>query len=89
MKRVHVKIHGIVQGVFFRQHVKELASSLGIKGWIKNITRDVEAVFEGSEEDINKMVNFCREGPDSAEVDNLEIKEEEYVGGFDGFEIRY
>ena len=53
MSRVHILIHGAVQGVFFRSHVAELASELNIKGWVRNTNNHVEAVFEGKEEAVS------------------------------------
>jgi len=90
MKRVRVFIYGDVQGVFFRAHIKEKALMLDLTGYVKN--RDdgsVEAVFEGEDSDIEEMIEFCREGPRGANVEDIEIIEEEYKGEFDDFEIRY
>ena len=87
--RAHVLVSGYVQGVFFREITKRRADSVNIKGWVRN--RDdgkVEAVFEGEEQDVKVMVEFCRHGPPRAKVASEEVKWEAYVGEFDGFEIR-
>lgn len=89
MKRVHIWISGKVQGVFFRHHTKKLALELGVNGWVKNLPDGrVEAVFEGDNEKVEKMIEFCRRGPPLAEVENIEVKEEN-VKGEKGFEILY
>ncbi|MCD6590635.1 MAG: acylphosphatase [Candidatus Aenigmarchaeota archaeon] len=88
--RAHVIISGVVQGVFFRAETCNLARKLGVKGWVRNlIDGRVEAVFEGDEKAVEEMVAFCHRGPPSAEVDDVEIKWEEYKGEFDDFYIRY
>ncbi|OYT41183.1 acylphosphatase [Candidatus Pacearchaeota archaeon ex4484_26] len=89
IKRVHVFISGKVQGVFFRAFVNRNAEELQLKGWVKN-TGDgrVEAVFEGDERAIKKIIELCNEGPAGAKVENVEYKEEEPIGE-KGFEIRY
>jgi acylphosphatase len=78
MKRVHLFISGRVQGVFYRAFTKEVADSLGLKGWVRNL-RDgrVEAVFEGEEDKISIAIERCKEGPPYARVDNIEIIWEE------------
>lgn len=83
-------VSGMVQGVFFRYHTRELAQRLGVHGWVRN-TRDdqVEAVFEGEKEVVERMLNFCRRGPSGARVTNVEVKRENYRGEFSGFEVRY
>ena len=89
MKRVHVRIYGRVQGVFFRANTKEMAERLGINGWVRNVPDgSVEAVFEGDEEAIQKMIEWCHHGPPMARVDKVEIKEEEPQGE-NGFRIIY
>lgn len=76
-KRVHVFISGTVQGVFFRAFINNKAHELGLKGWVKN-TNDgkVEATFEGNEEKITEMLEFCNNGPSGAKVEGVEYNEE-------------
>ncbi len=73
---------------FYRAFTKEIADSLGLNGWVRNL-RDgrVEAVFEGDEERISIAIDRCKEGPPYARVDNIEIIWEE-PEGLNGFEIR-
>jgi len=80
MKRVHVLISGKVQGVGFRYNIYRLALLNSIKGWVKNSGNDVEAVFEGENDAINKMLKFCEKGTFLAHVDKLDIKEERVIG---------
>jgi acylphosphatase len=90
MKRVHVLISGLVQGVFFRYHIYNLCQKLGINGWVKNtVDGKVEAVFEGKEDSIDKILRFCRRGPELARVDKVEVWEEKFEDKFKTFEIRY
>jgi acylphosphatase len=83
--RRRVIVHGHVQGVFFRDGVRRLAQSAGIAGWVRNNwDGTVEAVFEGDEEAVRKLVAFCREGPRGARVSRVEVFEEppESLSGF-------
>jgi acylphosphatase len=88
MIRRHIVVRGFVQGVFFRDSVRRLASSLGVSGWVRN-TGDgaVEAVFEGEPDAVDRLVDFCRRGPRGAEVGDVELNEET-VEGLSGFSIR-
>jgi acylphosphatase len=86
--RRHVVITGRVQGVFFRDSVREQAEAHGVAGWARNRNDGaVEAVFEGSPEDVERLIDFCRTGPSRADVDDVEISEEE-PEGLSGFSIR-
>lgn len=88
--RAHVIIHGRVQGVFFRAETRNMAESLGIRGWVKNNPdRTVEAVFESDPDAVGKMLKWCRSGPPFAAVTDMDLIWEEYQGEFSGFEIRY
>ena len=90
MKRVYVRIFGRVQGVFFRFNTKKLADKLGIKGWVRNREDgSVEAVFEGKDENVDKIVEWCKRGPTLAKVERIEVKEEKYEGEFKDFEIKF
>ncbi len=89
MRRVHVLVYGDVHGVFFRHNTKLLAEKLKVKGFVRNVSGGVEAVFEGSDSAIEEMLRFCRKGPSGAVVDKVDVEEENYKGEFDSFEIRY
>ena len=81
-------VRGRVQGVFFRDSVRERAQSRGVSGWVRNRSDGaVEAVLEGAADDVDALVRFCREGPSSADVDDVEVTEEP-PEGLDGFEVR-
>jgi acylphosphatase len=87
MQRRHVIAHGYVQGVGFRDGVERAARSRGVAGWVRNRSDGtVEAVFEGEPDDVEVLVDFCREGPRGAEVERLEV-EEESVEGLSGFHV--
>lgn len=86
--RAHVFISGEVQGVFFRSSTRNQANLLGVSGWVKNTPDNrLEAVFEGDSDLVEKMLDFCREGPPGAHVDNVDVKMEKPMGE-KGFEIK-
>jgi acylphosphatase len=85
--RRRVIVHGRVQGVFFRDTARRLAEGRGVAGSIAN--RDdgtVEAVFEGPAADVEALVDFCRDGPEGAAVERIEMFEEE-PAGLEGFRV--
>jgi len=87
--RAHVFVSGRVQGVFFRATTRDRATEHGVDGWVKNLDDGrVEAVFEGSEDAVEAMVEFCHEGSPQAHVEDIEVEYEE-PEGLDDFEIRY
>jgi len=87
---MHVIISGRVQGVFFRVETQRAARRLGVTGWVRNLPDGtVEAVLEGSRGQVNAMLDWCRQGPPSARVDDLRVQEQPATGEFEGFEIRY
>jgi acylphosphatase len=85
MTRVRVIVHGRVQGVFFRDSCREQARALRVAGWVRNrMDGTVEAVFEGPEAAVERMVQWCHQGPPRAVVDEVEVTTEapEGVAGF-------
>jgi acylphosphatase len=83
-------ISGRVQGVFFRSETRYEARKRRVNGWIRNLSdQRVEAVFEGEEEDVKKLVEFCRQGPSSAKVAKIDVIWEPYSGRSNDFEIVY
>lgn len=88
--RVHVIIHGYVQGVFFRASTREKAVSLGLKGWVKNLhDGSVEALFEGDSEKLLEAVEWCRSGPPGAQVTKIDETWEDYTGEHSRFDVKY
>jgi acylphosphatase len=86
--RKRVVAHGRVQGVFFRDSTRQRADAAGVAGWIANRPDGaVEAVFEGDPDAVESLVSWMREGPRSAEVDRIEVNEEE-PEGLRGFDVR-
>ena len=75
MQRVHIIVHGTVQGVFFRAKTRNLALNLDLKGYAKNMPdRTVEVVAEGPKNKIKELIRFCKKGPEPAEVHKIDIK---------------
>jgi acylphosphatase len=87
--RAHVFISGRVQGVFFRIETRNMAVKKNVSGWVRNNSNGkVEATFEGEKEDVEKLVEFCRDGPPGARVTKINVQWEEYIGEFKDFKIR-
>jgi acylphosphatase len=87
MVRRRVIVHGRVQGVFFRDTARRLAEARGVAGSVVNrADGTVEAVFEGELEAVEALIAFCREGPRGAEVERIEVNEEE-PEGLEGFRV--
>ena len=86
--RAHVVVSGRVQGVNFRDAARRQARALGVTGWVRNRADGrVEAVFEGEEACVRRMVEWCREGPPAARVDEIDVEWRPYTGEFDSFEV--
>ncbi|HNZ65330.1 MAG TPA: acylphosphatase [Smithella sp.] len=90
MKRLHVHVRGRVQGVFFRAVTQETARGLNLTGWVRNRPDgSVEAVFEGENDPVDKMLAWCYQGPPTARVEEVLVQEEPYAGLFKNFDIQY
>ena len=91
MIKVHIKIHGTVQGVFFRAHTQEKAEQLGdVTGWVaNNADGTVEVVAEGPENKINDLIDWCHGGPSTAHVEKVDVEKLTFTGEFDDFSVRY
>lgn len=87
-ERVHLHITGRVQGVGFRANTRREARSEGVAGWVRNLSDGrVEAVFEGPEDAVDAMVEWCHHGPATASVEDVTVESEEPTG-LEGFEVR-
>lgn len=88
--RAHLLISGRVQGVYYRGFTTEIADSLGLKGWVRNLPdRRVEAVFEGERDLIETAIRKCYEGPPASRVADIDVIWEDHIEGFSDFGIRY
>jgi acylphosphatase len=89
MVRGYIKITGRVQGVAFRYYARSMASRLGVKGWIRNVINgDVEVMIEGNKESVTRMIEWCKEGPRMAYVEDLTVSWLPYTGEFLDFNIK-
>ena len=87
--RAHVYVSGKVQGVYFRATTRNTARKHGVDGWVRNLADGrVEAAFEGPEDDVESLIEFCHEGSKAARVDDVEVSYEEPQGE-DGFRVRW
>jgi len=88
--RVRLFVTGKVQGVFFRQSLKVMAKKNDIFGWVKNLKDGrVEAVLEGNEENVSRLVEWAHGGPANARVEDVEIRNEKFSAEFSKFDVLY
>lgn len=90
MVRAHLLISGHVQGVFYRATMQEVARQLGVTGWVRNLPDGrVEAVVEGEEDKVLKIIEWAHKGPRFARVEEVKVDWEQYKGEFKDFYIRW
>jgi acylphosphatase len=88
MSGCRVRIHGRVQGVFFRNWTMDKARSLGVRGWVRNrLDGSVELVAYGEDEAVEALTAACRIGPPAAQVERIEVDIVEGEGPPSGFRI--
>lgn len=87
--RVHIWVKGRVQGVGFRAHVEYHAGKIGVSGWVRNVGWDkVEAVAEGTREQIDQFIEMMKTGPRASRVDEAKVEYEDVTGEFTGFGVK-
>lgn len=87
-KRAHLYVSGRVQGVYFRQGMKETAEKNNVNGWVRNLPdKSVEAVLEGEESNVDAVIDWSNFGPPGAMVDELKVVNENNFEELVGFEI--
>ncbi len=85
----HVSVTGHVQGVFYRAWLRDEADRIGVTGWVRNCPDGrVEAHVEGYEQAVEQIVERLRQGPPTANVDDVRLWDVEPCE-FDGFEVRH
>jgi acylphosphatase len=89
-QRIRLFITGKVQGVFFRQALKVMAKKNDVFGWVKNLKDGrVEAVLEGDEEKVSRLVEWAHGGPANARVEDVDIHNEKFINEFSTFDVLY
>ncbi len=88
--RARLTVSGRVQGVFYRGNTVEQAVALSLAGEVRNMSNgDVSVVAEGDKEKIEKLIAWCRVGPEYARVDSVDVAWQEYQGEFTDFSVGY
>lgn len=88
--RARARIHGKVQGVFFRASTEREARSLGLRGWVRNRSDgSVELEAEGPRAACEALIEYCRHGPPAARVDSLQLEWIDPTGGEQDFGTRW
>jgi acylphosphatase len=86
--RYRVLISGLVQGVNFRVACQRMAWQHGVTGWVRNLGDGrVEAVFEGPDQDVQRLLDWARHGPRLAVVADVAVRTEQ-PEGLGAFSIR-
>ena len=89
MVHKNIQIFGRVQGVGFRYSARLAARNYGIKGYVRNMSDgSVYLEVEGSEDNVTRFINWCREGPDFAYIDHINITDGS-LRNFESFEVRF
>ena len=81
----HLSINGKVQGVWYRESMRQAADRLGVMGWVRNRgDGSVEAMLHGEAEAVEQLIAWAWQGPPAAAVTHIEV---EAAGGrFESFE---
>ena len=80
-KSVRLYVHGTVQGIFFKTFIKENAVRYDIKGFIRNLEDGrIEIYLEGDANNVNKMIELCKNGPKHSIIKKVEMKPESFQG---------
>ncbi len=83
------KVHGRVQGVFFRATVERYAKEIGIHGFVENREDgSVEITAQGKKEDLERLVEMIKEHPGMAEISSIETKYREVKTAHLGFKVK-
>ena len=86
---VHILVSGEVHGVCFRAETRRMADLLRLSGWVQNLpTGEVEIYAVGPKRDLEKLIQWCHHGPSRAQVTDVKLDWEKYLGLFSSFEVR-
>ncbi len=87
--RVHIRISGQVQGVYYRASASEQARVLGLVGWVRNLPGgEVELLAEGPQAQLEQLVTWCHLGPPAARVESVQADYAAASGEFHEFRVQ-
>ena len=87
--RVHLKISGRVQGVYYRASALQEAQKLGLVGWVMNCADgSVETLAEGEKAKLDQFIAWCQRGPEGARITGIDIRWAAAEHDLHGFIIR-
>ncbi len=90
MKKVRAVVIGRVQGVWFRAATRDKAKQLGVNGYVQNLVNgDVEFVAEGDDSEVDRLLQWARQGPPLARVDDVDVEILQYDNEYNDFRVRY
>ncbi len=79
--RLCVTVQGRVQGVWYRESMRRQAEALGVAGWAQNCPDGtVTAEIEGPRDQVERLVDWCRQGPPAARVDSVQSRKSSPLG---------
>ncbi len=89
MVRARLLISGVVQGVGYRYSCRREAQGRGLDGWVRNLPDGrVEALLQGTKEQVEGMIKWCYRGPSEARVSDIAVAYEDAADDLRGFGIR-
>ena len=89
-KRIHIFVAGRVQGVFFRRSTRVMAIKNNVNGLVRNLNDGrVEIIAEGETQNIDNLVTWCKTGPANSRVDEFKLLDEDFIGEFENFQVKY
>lgn len=88
--RAHIWVKGRVQAVGFRAYVEFHSLQIGVLGWVRNVGWDtVEAVAEGTQEQVDAFIEMVKKGPRASRVDEARVEYENPTGLLTGFNVKH
>jgi len=89
MKAVDARVHGTVQGVYYRTAARAEGVRLGLRGWVRNVSDGTVTLrLQGNPAAVDVMLGWCRVGPPAARVDWLDVSDAAPDEALSDFEVR-
>jgi acylphosphatase len=83
-----IKVNGTVQGIFFKNFTKEHADKLKLRGFVRSLEDgDLEVFVEGEKENIAKLIEILKQGPQHSQIRNIKTEERKWSGDLKEFKI--